>query len=562
MSVMYTPRGDGNRRSNTYSSGTQNTTQDLRNLTGFLATVGIFVSAYYFFQLVSLLLVGMGTVGIVLVVALSFVCMVATVSWVFTALEQARVAVLLLPMGVFALSFFIPGLPALLAAAFVVLTCVVALYLLAVALLRSRLLAVAIASLPLLGAAFVVPYSLSSSGLVVHANEERARSVVSPRLRNVQELLSKEFHKSAVVSYQIRENRLYADIVLNGTVQSIQLDTSDLIRTPVRWLEYDLSRRLAVILAPEAKGPDPSMAKILSPISTHLRGCDAVLVAGGALANFPHQSVLEAKDVFRASSLDAGLIEKNLSQWTSSQVISPEQVALVNALPQSREELEALGLANEPWEKWARLHGEFMRKVPESMTSAGSATRASMLRALQDKRCALFVFAHCDGVSIRLPNGESLTVNDFREVADAIRANRPQVFLFSCETARSSNVKSFAKALLDYGAQAVVAPVTLVSATEALRVFSSFLKHALGPDPSPVNQAFRKALEETRRNLMEVWLATVQSGRRIELVLGRRCGVTLTSNWDGTTATGSLAGQRGGETMAREMQHDHGASRG
>jgi len=119
----------------------------------------------------------------------------------------------------------------------------------------------------------------------------------------------------------------------------------------------------------------------------------------------------------------------------------------------------------------------------------------------------LLVIAHCDGVSVRLPNGEFVHVNDLDGIAEAIRANHPNVFLFSCETARTSDVRSFAKVLLDYGALGVVAPVTKISVREAAELFGSLLKNMVGSDPLPIGEAFLKALEETGRRTMEVWLA-------------------------------------------------------
>ena len=115
------------------------------------------------------------------------------------------------------------------------------------------------------------------------------------------------------------------------------------------------------------------------------------------------------------------------------------------------------------------------------------------------------VVAHSDGFAIHLPNGETVGVADLEQVKDAIRLNHPRVFLFSCETARVQNVQSFAKVLLDYGADAVAAPVSKVAATEALDVFKSFLSFAVSESPLPVGQAFEKALVHTGRKMMEVW---------------------------------------------------------
>ena len=116
------------------------------------------------------------------------------------------------------------------------------------------------------------------------------------------------------------------------------------------------------------------------------------------------------------------------------------------------------------------------------------------------------VLAHSDGFSIRLPNGELIDVKDLEQIKDAIRANHPRVFLFSCETARVNDVQSFAKSLLNYGAEAVAAPVTKLSVQEALEVFQSFLNSAVSSTPTSIDEAFEKALRETQRRMMEIWV--------------------------------------------------------
>jgi hypothetical protein len=106
-----------------------------------------------------------------------------------------------------------------------------------------------------------------------------------------------------------------------------------------------------------------------------------------------------------------------------------------------------------------------------------------------------------------LPNGESLETKDLDAVAQSIRLNRPRVFLFSCETARVENTHSFAKALLDRGAEAVVAPITKISADGALALFREVLAGSTSGTPTSLGDVFDSAVRRTGEKMMEVWVA-------------------------------------------------------
>lgn len=323
-----------------------------------------------------------------------------------------------------------------------------------------------------------------------------------------------------MVSYQVRENRLYADISHNGSVESVAIDAQNLVQTPIKWLERNLSREIGVSLGSGATGlTDPGYArvsKLLTPATDMLKRFDTVLVADGALLNFPHQALLQTGRLFRSATLDEKQIEQNISGWAKSPVLQPDQIKILNALPQSGEQLQRLDIPGETWDRWQGLHGKFEQAIPQQIinkTQGTNATKAAFLDALQNKQCVIMVVAHSDGFSIKLPNGETVDVKDLEQIKDAIRTNRPRVFLFSCETARLNNVQSFAKTLLDYGAEAIAAPVTKLSVQEALDVFHSFLNFAVsGATPLSINEAFEKALRETGRKMMEVWIAKVLTG--------------------------------------------------
>jgi hypothetical protein len=219
------------------------------------------------------------------------------------------------------------------------------------------------------------------------------------------------------------------------------------------------------------------------------------------------------QQVFRSVSLDAGKIQQNVQNWVNEASLAPGDFEVVNALPQNQAELERLGFAGADWPQWQSFHEDFSKAVPKGVSVATTATKAVSLNALQSKKSVLFVVAHSDGFSIRFPGGESLDVKDLEAVKAQIGANHPKVFLFSCETASVKETQSFAKALLDNGAQAVVAPVTQIRVASALNLFSSFFVRTLGPEKLPLSEAYQKAMESTGERSMEVWVASVERRR-------------------------------------------------
>jgi len=150
------------------------------------------------------------------------------------------------------------------------------------------------------------------------------------------------------------------------------------------------------------------------------------------------------------------------------------------------------------------------------------ASKARFLEALQKKQLSIVIVAHSDGLTIRLPDGGSITAADLTAVHEQIRANRPLVFLFSCDTARTIGASSFAKILLDQGARAVIAPVTKIAAKEAVGVIESFVRSVTGKSkPGSLERAFENANTETGSRAMEVWIAARDDAARTVKVTHR-----------------------------------------
>lgn len=122
----------------------------------------------------------------------------------------------------------------------------------------------------------------------------------------------------------------------------------------------------------------------------------------------------------------------------------------------------------------------------------------------------------------------TLTTKDLNSIREMLSTN-PSVFLFSCETARLQKGQSFAKSLLDHGAQAVVASTTPISAADALGLFHAFMSNAVGPKSVPVSEAFRKAQQQSNAKNMDVWVADISSDWEMERPHYRNQGLSIAS---------------------------------
>jgi hypothetical protein len=520
-SVMYTPN-PSNRGSSNYSSSrssAESKTRSIRAIAGLWSFGFICYGAYFSYQIVALMAGGLSGVGTAVTLVASGGTMLLWVLRIFdTAQGRGVRAITYICLTCTIISGFVPGFAGLFAVvcigAGIVGGAAVVLYLIVAKvsefLIGNKMIAVAVASLPLIGAIFYVPSALSDAGLNVSFSQTAPAigpSPIAAQLSGIDQAVKQSYAGAAVLAYGIRNNRLYADISRNGAIESIELETRSLVQTPIPWLQWNLSKRLDRLTA--AGGTTAAqLTTILSPVANALKGFDTVMFADGALLNYSQQAVLPDKRVFRSVSLDQQQIAQNIQKWAAPVTLSAGDVSIINAVPSSMDELEKLDIAGGQWSSWTGIHTQFQESIPRGVSST-AATKALALDALQNKKGVLFVVAHSDGFSIRLPNGESVGVKDFDSIQDAIRRNHPRVFLFSCETARVENMQSFAKTLLDHGAEAVVAPTTQISTTEALRVFKSFLSSALGSSPMSVSEAFQKAQQDSNGTSMEVWVGSL-----------------------------------------------------
>jgi hypothetical protein len=504
----------GSQHNDTPHRSREDTTRSIRRFCGFFVVLSgaVVVTTTVVFSSVLLA----SNAGILVFAIFSGIAAIVSIVFLFHILEGRRVALLYIGVG---LIFVLAPWPA--AYAVFVIGVVVAVdtflvFAIAFAVVRSRTFAVVVAAIPLVGAMYYVPTVIEKRGLVATPRG----ALVSPateQLLAISVAMNDVASRSAVVTYGIRGNRLYADIAYNGAMESVVVPID--VSTRIPWLERNVNREIEITLgdsAPDA--PNSEMSDALKPIAERLQSLSNVVVADGTLLNYPHSSVFAANHVMRSVSLDAERIRAGMQNWISSRPFRLDDVGVVNALPRSEDDLQRLGFDRSDWHSWEPLARQFDQVTSVNVTE-WQPTKANVVAALETKKTVVIVVAHSDGVSLFLPNGETFRVSDLESAREAIRANAPDVFLFGCDTARITETPSIAHQLLELGAASVIAPVTKISATDALGLFAAFLGASDFASPLTVRQAFESALARVQSQPMEIWIAEmIAIGSRREAV--------------------------------------------
>jgi hypothetical protein len=480
-------------------------TSDTRNVIGLLSLLAVVGISYVVFQFSGLFFYA-ATIGPLVVGLIALDVLAASVVIVFYTFRNS-VTLLLVPMGIFACSMLITGLSAWIVLSILAL-CVIHIFFFFLKLIvNSRLLAIAIASLPVIGAGFYVATHLDAAGLTF-AQDEAGDQNHSQQLAGIQSSLAAA-GGTAVLHYRIIGKRVLADLHMGSGSETIPLPVDELVRTPFRWLERRVEGQLESSRARSSTSP-------FTAVIDKLRNYATVMVADGDLINLNHRSYLPNRRLLRSFSLNTEAIAENGSAWSKGTPVALNSIEVLDGMPSTEEHLRAVGLPTDEAPAWAELRGSLDDALRPLMGSGTSvASKARFLEALQTKQLSIVIVAHSDGLTIRLPDGSSITTADLAAVREHIRANRPLVFLFSCDTARTIGTSSFAKILLDQGARAVIAPVTKIAAKEAIGVIESFVRSVTSTSkPGSLERAFEKANTETGSRAMEVWIAARHDAAR------------------------------------------------
>jgi hypothetical protein len=132
-----------------------------------------------------------------------------------------------------------------------------------------------------------------------------------------------------------------------------------------------------------------------------------------------------------------------------------------------------------------------------------------VLESLTSSKNVMIVVAHGDQQKIMMPapppEGSELSTDQLLERRAEIALNRPLVYLFCCETAEISDLKSFAQVLLECGVAGVIAPQTKIDAERSIKFFDQLVAGEKAASRA-LKKKIRDAQERSGYREMEVWL--------------------------------------------------------
>jgi len=221
---------------------------------------------------------------------------------------------------------------------------------------------------------------------------------------------------------------------------------------------------------------------------------------------------LNQNRVIRAPSGDLRRLLENMEETASRENLLPTNTAIINSAPTTLAEYQRVfsdDVTGTSWPVWANEASAWnTRTATAGFATAPEARREALITALEEKKNVIVIVAHCDSHEIFMPapppEGTKVTAEYIRSHKEAISANKPFVYLFSCTAARLLDLQNFASVLLDCGAAGVVASQTTLGSSDALGFLSRLLSDKR--QPPPVEDTWR-AMQETRFRDMEVFLA-------------------------------------------------------
>ena len=232
-----------------------------------------------------------------------------------------------------------------------------------------------------------------------------------------------------------------------------------------------------------------------------------------------YQRIFDQNIVVRSVKADCNRVTANLDLLLKREPPTAENTALHFGLPTNERELKSVFEMGERgevekaapdwtlwngvsplWQNRARRHG---------FDAQPSASATQVLDSLMKDKNVIVVIAHGDHRSIYLPapapEGSELSADQIIERKIEITANKPVVYLFCCETADISDLKSFAEILLDSGAAAVIAPQTKIDAERSADFFEGIVQKENNGHKNSLTK-FQAAVRQSKYSEMEVFL--------------------------------------------------------
>lgn len=255
---------------------------------------------------------------------------------------------------------------------------------------------------------------------------------------------------------------------------------------------------------------------LLSPaVHEAISDCNPLVVLNGDAQGTNLKRVVQDRIVLRATEnteRKLQLLKEKVQSVFAQAPLNSDNTDIVSGLPVAPEELTATFSASSDtpdWDVWSEVAPTW-HAISESGLAPVAPSRSAnqFLEALTTKKNVIVLVAHAETGAVYFPepapDGTEVKPEDILALREEIELNEPNVYLFCCETAKfSAGAASIKNALLQAGAQSVVAPQIRIDAITNASLFKEFLKK--GAVQTPL-KALLAAEKSTKNRDMEVWL--------------------------------------------------------
>jgi CHAT domain len=271
------------------------------------------------------------------------------------------------------------------------------------------------------------------------------------------------------------------------------------------------------ITVPRSLDPEELATSFISRIrrgaGPFFKADGTVAVLDGAYQNINHNKIFKESSIVRSISADFEAIAKNLPIIIEREGPTANNSSLHLGVPRTEQELKERVFKDRgegaDWDIWEGVAETWdNHAVRHGFDRSPSASAQQILESLSNSKNVIIVIAHGDSQKIVMPEpppeGSELSTDQLLERKAEIALNRPLVYLFCCETAEITDLKSFAQVLLECGVSGVIAPQTKIDAEKSINFFDRLV--SVEKSTSRALQKIRVAQKSSGYREMEVWL--------------------------------------------------------
>jgi hypothetical protein len=236
-----------------------------------------------------------------------------------------------------------------------------------------------------------------------------------------------------------------------------------------------------------------------------------IAVIDGDYQALNYQRIFDKNVVVRSVKDDCDRFASNLDAFLKREPPTAENTALHLGMPADESELNAVfKKGGADWTLWSDVAPLWQgRASRQGFGAHPSASAEQVINSLVKDKNVIVVVAHGDRRTLYMPapppDGSELNADQIIERKAEIAANKPVVYLFCCETAEVSDLKSFSEILLDSGAAAVIAPQTKIDAERSVDFFEGIVRKETGRPENSLTK-FKAAARRSNYREMEMWL--------------------------------------------------------